>query len=214
MLQGIHIDRKTVGGRILKMTNGTQTPPTPPIPQTPPTPATPQAPQPPQKKGLSPLAWVAIGCGALILIVVLVLVAGGLFVAHKVKQAGIDPALWKSNPTLAASKMITVVNPDLEVVKVDKDNGIITVKDKKSGKVVTLNLKDVEKGRINIEAGEEGKTSKITINSGQGEGAGSIKVTDESGKAVVDISSSTKAKTPDWVPVYPGAEPEIGRAHV
>lgn len=166
-----------------------------------------ESPQIQTKKGLSPLAWVGIGCGALILIVVLVLVGGGLFVAHKVKQAGIDPALWKSNPALAASKMITVLNPDLEVVKVDEDRGVITVKDKKTGKVVTLDLKDVEKGKINIETGEEGKTTKVAIGGGEGEGAASIKVTDESGKTVADVNSSGAVKMPAWVPVYPGAEP-------
>ena len=58
---------------------------------------------------------MAIGCGVVVVIVVVVLIAGGLFVAHKVKQAGFDPELWQKNPAVAASKMITALNPDLEV---------------------------------------------------------------------------------------------------
>ncbi len=168
---------------------------------------TPQAAGGRQKKGLSPLAWVGIGCGILVLIVIVVLVAGSLFVAHKVKQAGFDPALWKKNPTLAASKMIAVLNPDLEVVKVDEAKGVITVRDKKSGKTVTLNLKDVERGKISIEAGEEGKTAKITIKGGEGGQGGTVSITDEKGTTVSESSASTAVKMPAWVPVYPGAEP-------
>jgi hypothetical protein len=182
-------------------------------PQVPPTseqgpPAPPQVPpQQPQKKGLSPLAWVGIGCGVLILIIVVVLVAGGLFVAHKVKQAGISPELWAKNPALAASKMITVVNPDLKVVKVDEDKGLITIKDTKSGKVVTLNLKDVEKGHIDIRAIENGKTKTVTITAG-GEGKpGSVKVTNEEGKTIAEAGGGAVAM-PSWLAAYPGAAPK------
>ncbi len=182
----------------------------PPVPPQPPESPQAQAPVPPvqgpQKKGLSPLAWVGIGCGVLILIIVVVLVAGGLFVAHKVKQAGISPELWAKNPALAASKMITVANPDLTVVKVDEDKGLITVKDTKTGKVVTLNLKDVEHGRINFTTTVNGKTQTVAINR-EGEGqSGSVKVINEKGKTVAEAGEGT-AGLPDWLAAYPGAEP-------
>ena len=35
--------------------------------------------------------------------------AFGLYVAHKAKQAGLDPALWKTNPSLAVGKILAVV---------------------------------------------------------------------------------------------------------
>ncbi len=183
-------------------------PQVPSPPQAPPA----QGPVPPapapasQKKGLSPLAWVGIGCGALILIVVVVLVAGGLFVAHKAKQAGISPELWAKNPALAASKMITVVHPDLKVVKIDEDKGLITVKDAKTGKVVTLNLKDVEKGHIDIRATENGETKTVTITSKGANGSGSLTVTNEKGQAVVETGGGTRS-LPAWLAAYPGAKP-------
>ncbi|NOZ79278.1 MAG: hypothetical protein GXP48_08920 [Acidobacteria bacterium] len=189
------------------MTEGTpQVPPTPG--QAPPAPPqAPQAPpQQPQKKGLSPLAWVGIGCGVLILVIVVVLVAGGLFFVHKVKQAGISPELWAKNPALAASKMITVVNPDLKVVKVDEDKGLITIRDTKSGKIVTLNLKDVEKGHIDIRAIKNGKTKTVTITAG-GEGkSGSVKITNEEGKTIAEAGGGSAAM-PSWLAAYPGAAP-------
>ena len=65
-----------------------------------------------------------------------------MFVKQKVKQAGLDPELMQKNPALAISKLVTAFNPDLEVVKVDDDRGIITVYNKKDNKTLTINLED------------------------------------------------------------------------
>lgn len=156
-----------------------------------------------QKKGLGTLAWVAIGCGVVVVVVVVVLVAGGLFVAHKVKQAGFDPDLWQKNPAVAASKIITTFNPDLEVVNIDEDKGLITVRDKKTGKVVTLNFEDIKNGKFTVQ--EEGKES-VTVETSEAEGEeGTVTITSDKGKVVVGTGAE-KRGLPDWIPIYPGAE--------
>src|SRR5947199_6168289 len=74
--------------------------------------AAPMAPQmaapmavPPRKKGLGPLAWVLIILGGLFIVFVICLVAAGMFLVHKAKQAGIDPDLMKRNPVMDAAKL-------------------------------------------------------------------------------------------------------------
>jgi uncharacterized protein YxeA len=155
-----------------------------------------------QKKGLGALAWVAIGCGVVVVIVVVVLIAGGLFVAHKVKQAGFDPELWQKNPAVAASKMITALNPDLEVVSVDEDKGLITVRNTKTGEEVTLNFEDVKNGRFSVQ--QEGKET-VTVDTSKEGGEGTVKITSDEGTVVIG-SGAGEQGFPDWVPVYPGAE--------
>lgn len=162
----------------------------------------------PQKKGLSPLAWVGIGCGVVVLIVIVVLVAGSLFVVHKAKQAGFDPALWAKHPAVAAAKVITAANPDLEVVKVDEDAGTITIRNKKSGEVVTVNLEDVKHGKVSFKSLTSGK--EININAHADEKGGSFQVTDEKGKTTFSAGAGEGSKLPEWVPVYPGTEPTVG----
>ncbi len=169
----------------------------------------PQPQMQPKKKGLGPVAWIAIGCGGLIVLSVIVLVAGGLFVAHKVKEAGFDPALWEKNPTLAASKMVATLNPDLEVIKTDEDKGIITVKNKKTGKIMTLDLQDVKNGHIVFKSGDK----EVDIqgkNTGQG---GSLTVKGDDGKTTTFQSGPESVKNiPDWVIMYPGTTPTNGFA--
>ncbi len=148
-----------------------------------------------EKKGLSPLAWVGIGCGALVVIAIVVVVGVGWWGVHKLKQAGFDPELWQKNPAQAAAKVITTVNPDLEVVKVDEDEGTITVRNTRTGEEVTLDLDDVKKGRVRIEAKGGEEAAAVTI----GEGGVTVK-TDE---GTVRIGGGVQH--PDWVPLYPGA---------
>lgn len=152
-------------------------PPPPPYPN--PNQYPPQMP-PPRKT--SPWVWVAVGVGVFLMVIVLVVVAGGYFVWSKAKQAGIDPALMRSNPTLAVSKMIAAANPDVEVLGVDDRKGTIRVREKSTGKIMTMNFEDAKRGKFVFQ--EEGKDA-VTLETSEGGG-----------------------KTPDWAPVYPGAKVE------
>ncbi len=167
-----------------------------------------QPPAVPAKKGLSPWAWVGIGCGALLVIVLVVLVAGGLFVAHKVKEAGFDPEMWQKNPAMAASKLVTALNPDIEVVTVDEDEGTIPVRNKKTGEEITVDLDDVKNGNISFRSEKTGKEVKISAEQ-KGEG-GNVTITDEKGKSVMSAGSGVASDLPSWVPVYPGTSPKVG----
>jgi len=161
-----------------------------------------QQPGAPQKKGLPTLAWVGIGCGVIILIVMVVLVAGGLFVANKVKDVAGD---FENNPGLASARMMVKLNPDWEEVEVDEDAGTITVLEKSSGKEVTVNFDDLEEGRLSFTTdGEE-----TTITAGQDEDDGGITVTGEDGTTTYSASGDV-GELPGWVPIYPGTKPSGG----
>jgi hypothetical protein len=138
----------------------------------------------PVKRKTSPLVWVLIIILGLFVLGGIGMVGVGYFVVHKARQAGIDPDLMRRNPGLAVSKMIAAMNPDVEVVSTDDGAGTITIRDKKTGKTVTMNFDQAQKGKFTFSAqGDDGKTASVEI----GEGAG---------------------KLPSWVPTYPGAKVE------
>jgi hypothetical protein len=152
-----------------------------------------QAP-PPAKKGMSPLAMVGIGCAVVIVLCVVAMGVVGFFVKKKVDQ-------FKENPTMTAAEMVVRANPDLELVSSDPKTSTLTVKDKKTGEVVTFSAEDAKNGKFSV------KTNKgtATIDASSGKGA-VIKTTDEKGQEQVSTFGATGAHNfPSWVPVYPGA---------
>jgi len=162
----------------------------------PPMPATPVAPPPmpamagappafPPKRKTSPLVWILVIILGLFLLGGIAVVGTGMFLVHKVRQAGVDPDLWRRNPGLAAGKMIAAVNPNVEVVRVNEGSGTITLRDKRTGKETTLTFDDARNGRFHIST------------------------EDENGKrASVDFGGSA-SRLPSWVPLYPGTTPEV-----
>jgi hypothetical protein len=130
---------------------------------------------------MSPLVIVLLVIVGLIALGIVATVGAGLFVVHKVKQAGLDPALMQKNPSLAVAKMLTALNPDVEVMNYDEGSGKITIREKSTGKTVTMDFEDAKKGRISFsESGGKGGSVEF--------GAG--------------------GKLPAWVPSYPGAKGE------
>ena len=88
----------------------------------------------PQKKGLGPLAWLGIGCGGLIVLVVIGLIVGGVALGPKLKKMGEE---FQQNPTRAmASVMVT--SGQFEMVAEDDANKRYTVKQKKTGQLMTI----------------------------------------------------------------------------
>lgn len=159
-------------------------------------PPPPGAPAPvPAKKGMGPLGWIAIGCGAIAILGILVLgVAGYMF-----KKKVVDP--FKDNPGMAAAELVIRANPDLELVSSDPDKNTLTVKNKKTGEVVTINAEDIKEGRVTFET-PEGKTVVDATSSGD---SGSVKVTGPEG-AEVTWGGQAPKDLPSWVPIYPGSE--------
>lgn len=161
-----------------------QPPPVPPSAMPPPTP-------PPAKK-TSPWIWVAVGCGGVLLITMLIFLVGGYFVAKKVGKFAKEA---EQNPAMAAAKMIAAVDPKIEVVDSDDRRGTITLRNKKTGEVVTLDVNDVKEGRI-----------KFTTDKGEAEirgDRGELTITTDKGSATFGGGGSY----PNWLPGYPGAQP-------
>src|SRR5215210_6038296 len=155
--------------------NGPSQPVPPPPPGMPPPPAMPPQPGPPVKKGLSPLAWIGIGCAVIAVLGMLVLggvvAVGGYFV-----KKGVDKL--EKNPALAAAEAFVRLNPDLDVVSTDEKAGTITIKNNKTGEVMTLNAKDVAEGRFEVET----KDGKAVFDASGKDGNGTLKVTNEKGE--------------------------------
>jgi hypothetical protein len=154
---------------------------------------------PPPKKGGGGLKWVLLGCGGFILIGVVAI--GGIFYFgyQKAKRAGLDPELMKRNPTLAAAKIAMMNNPDVEFISIDESKNTITVKDKKTGKVITINGDKAADGKIVVT--EDGK-EKVSIQGGKN---GSVEVNTSEGNVKIGKGSD---KMPDWLPEYPGVKIE------
>ena len=156
-------------------------------------PPTPSVQQPPAKKSKA-LTYVLAGCGGLLVLVLIAFLAVGLWVRSKAKEFG-------SNPAFAAAKLAASLNPDVEVLDANQSTGKITMRDKKTGKTVTMDFRDIQKGRFSLE-GEDGK--KIDLQA-QGEGdSGSLSVKGPDGS--MEFGSGASAKAPAWVPKYPGGQ--------
>lgn len=170
----------------------------PPPPTTPPPSAT------PAKKGLPTLAWVAIGCGGLILVAALV-VGGLLFWGARKAQEGL--ASFEDNPEMAAAEMLVRFNPQLELVEKDEEAGTLTIRDKKSGEVITADVDEISEGRLSFKTGDEETT--VTFGPNEGDAGEGLRVTTsgDEGTSELKIGGVDVDDIPDWVPVYPGAEP-------
>jgi len=155
-------------------------------------PASPQAGPPPKRS--KTLMWVLVGCGGLLLVVLIAAVALGVFVRRQAAEFG-------SNPGFAAAKMIAAMNPDIEVIDANERTGKITLREKKTGKTVTLDFRDIQKGRISFE-GDQGERVDIETE-GEGE-RGAVRVKTE--KGTIEWGSGSSDQAPDWVPRYPGGK--------
>ncbi|HLF57871.1 MAG TPA: hypothetical protein VI942_13610 [Thermoanaerobaculia bacterium] len=163
----------------------------------------PAPPPPPAKKGLSTGAKIAIGC-----LVAVCLVAGGcfvvtMFVGKKVvdfaKEAERDPEAAAVKATALMMKM----NPDVEVVSSDPEAGTITLREKRTGKVVTFNAEDLKRGKFSFEA--EGEKFSIDADASKSGEPGAIRI--ESGKEKMVLGADVES-IPGWIPAYPGGRAE------
>jgi hypothetical protein len=166
--------------------------------------ASPMPPPPaggPAPKKVSPVVWILGGCAVLVVLFVVALTLGGLFIAHKARQAGLDPELIQKHPELAIVKMAVAANPNAEIVAIDENKGIVTVLDKKTGKTVTMNFEDIKRGKLRFES--EGKRVELE---GQGQGeTGTVTVRTDEGTTKFGAGG---VQMPSWLPAYGGASPQ------
>lgn len=90
-----------------------------------------------QKKGLGALAWVGIGCGGIIVL----LIIGGLILVPKLKKFGEGAVAvaeeMKTNPTRGTASTM-IITGMFEMATEDAANKRYTVREKKSGKLMTI----------------------------------------------------------------------------
>lgn len=146
---------------------------------------------PPVKKGLSPLAWVGIGCGVIILLGVVAMGVLGFFAKKQFDK-------FADNPTKAAAELVVRTNPDLELVSTDDKAGTMTIRDKKENKEFTLSFDDIKNGKFAITTADGTTTIDATSQDG-------IKVTDDKGN-VSQLGATSNENLPGWIPTYPNGE--------
>lgn len=149
---------------------------------------------PPKKSNL--LWWILGGCLGLVLLVVAGSGLAGFLLFQRVKNAGIDAELFKTNPALAAAKMATALDPNTEIVSTDDASGEIVIRNKRTGKETTMRF-DPDKQEL-VVVDEQGKKATIKVRDKDGGG-----IEAESGGEKVRIGTS--ARLPAWIPAYPGA---------
>jgi hypothetical protein len=107
----------------------------------------------------------------------------------------------KKNPGLATAKMAVTMSPDTEIVSSDDKAGTIVVRDKKTGKTVTMKFDPQMKAMVITD--ENGKSTSLTTTEDGANASMEIK----SPEGTMRMGKSAD-KAPDWVPVYPGSSPQ------
>ena len=109
-------------------------------------------PNPPlQKKGIGPLGWIGIGCGGIVVLVVIAIAAFSFLYGGKIKQFAED---MQKNPTrTTATTMINVRGGKFEMAAEDDVNKRYTVREKKTGKLTTIYW-DEKKKAANVIPGD------------------------------------------------------------
>ena len=93
-------------------------------------------PNAPQKKGLGVFAWLGIGCGALIVLLIIGGVIASIFLGPKLKKFAED--VQKDPTRTTATTMVSVSMGQIEMVKEDPANKRYTVRQKTNGQLTTI----------------------------------------------------------------------------
>jgi hypothetical protein len=145
-----------------------------------------------EAKGLSPIAWIAVGCsGVLILGAVAALVVGS-FVLNKTKQLATEV---KAAPVVTAAKLIAAANPEIELVEADAERRVVTFRNTGTDELYTADFDDVENGTVRFFS-EDGPVS-LELDSG------------ENDDGIIRLGAGGSAEdVPPWVPAYTGTTPQ------
>jgi hypothetical protein len=189
-----------------------QPPPNPPqyqqpqSPQQPPYPqqyAQPQYPQQPMGPKKTPAwVWVLVAVGVCIVLAIAAVSVGSYFLIKKVQNAGFDTTLMKNNPGLALAKMAAAVNPDLETVSSNDSAGTIVMREKSTGKTVTMRFDPDKKSLVVV--GDDGKEVKFSASGDDKTGSVEVQTAD----GTLKFGAAAGNSAPAWVPVYPGSSPQ------
>jgi hypothetical protein len=124
----------------------------------------------------------------------------GYFAVNKAKQVAGE---LEKNPEFTVAKWMVQTNDDVELVSSDETKGTLTVKDKKTGKVITINFRQVkDDGSISFSSDE----GEATIEARGDGSSGSVSIKSDKGSVVMGGGASVDL--PDWMPQYPGSSPQ------
>ncbi len=149
------------------------------------------------KKGMSPLAWVAIGCGGLAILAVVLVIGVVGFGIFKAKEMAQD---FQANPAKTAAETIVKLNPELDLMSTDDEAGTVTVKNNKTGEIATLNFEDIAEGKFSVTTDE----GEFKMDVSETDDGGAVTFTGPEGEARFGASADL-GDVPGWVPIYPGA---------
>jgi len=162
-----------------------------------PSPQTPAAPPVPAKGGSSVLPKILLGCLGLVVLIGLLISVAVWWGARKI---GLTDA--RRNPAAFAAKLVVAGNKDLEIVDQDDSRQTVTIRDRKTGEVVTMNAGDLQKGKLEF---SNAKGEKVTFDAGDKD-KGGLTVTSKEGTTKIGAGAAGEP-LPSWVPAYPGAKP-------
>jgi len=160
-----------------------------------------QLPQENKKKGLSPLAWIAIGCAGFIVVGAIALIVAGFFVFNVAREVAEE---IEENPIVASSRLIAAASPEIEFIEADEAARVVTFRNVRTGEEFTIDFDDIEQGRVSIHT-EDGSAS-VELETDDND-PGRLRITTEDGTASFGANVEV-ADFPQWVPVYPGATPQ------
>jgi hypothetical protein len=160
-----------------------------------PNPGIPMQPQA-QAKKIKPWVWILAGCGTLLVLSIVVIIGAVTFGIYKFNNSE-----FAKNPAMAAAKFALSQNPDIEVISTDNETSTFTIKDKRTGKIITMNANEIGKGKISFS--EDGKEA-VTIQTNNEGSTGNIEVKSDKGTMKL---GETSVNLPDWIPAYPGSSP-------
>jgi hypothetical protein len=90
----------------------------------------------PPKRGLGPVAWIGIGCGGIIALIVIGIAIFTMMYGGKIKQFAQEA---QANPTrAAASAAVTFGGGQMEMIAQDDTNKRYTLREKQNGKLITI----------------------------------------------------------------------------
>ncbi|MCW5965927.1 MAG: hypothetical protein KIT83_17950 [Bryobacterales bacterium] len=161
-----------------------------------------QQPLPPAKKSGGMWLWVIGGCLGIVLLGGIAIAALGYFGVKKFQEStGLSAEEFEKRPAFAAAKLLTALNPEIELIDADEDTQRLTIREKATGKTISVTLDELKEGRIRF-TDDKGEEFNVRI---QGEGdTGSLQVETGDGRQVVNIGPGTAEDLPDWVPVPEG----------
>ena len=154
-----------------------------------------------KKKGLGPLAWIAIGCAGIAILGGLGLLVSGFFV-YKMEEEVAEEI--EENPIAATSRLIAAANPDIELVEADEVDRVVTFRNVRTGEEFTFDFHDIEEGRLSFHS-EDGAVS-VELEADDAD-KGSLRITTEDGTASFGANVGVEG-FPGWVPIYPGTSPQ------